>query len=55
MMGMLGMRVCSSPESLARLPRADTTYKPLRSREDVMAEYAGWQRALRQVMAGGER
>lgn len=55
MMGMLGMRQKASLEALANLPREDRTYVPQQNRAEVSRAHAGWQRAVKQVLAGTER
>lgn len=54
MMGMLGVDVYQTTADLAALPRSDIAYGPHRSAADVATTYAGWQRALRQVLCVAE-
>lgn len=50
--GALGMGVYSSLDDLAKLPRQVVTYRPSMAPDRVEAFYAGWQRAVKQVLAG---
>ncbi|HVN55986.1 MAG TPA: glycerol kinase GlpK [Anaerolineaceae bacterium] len=49
--GGLGMKAYASLEDLNRIPIGFTTYAPLMARSQVEAHYAGWQHAVRQVLA----
>jgi glycerol kinase len=51
MAGLLGMGVCRSLDDLAALPWTSTSHNPLMDRSQADALYAGWQRAVRQVLA----
>jgi glycerol kinase len=50
--GAVGMGLHSSVDALASLPRDVTTYRPQMPREQVERLYDGWQRAVKQVLAG---
>ncbi len=50
--GMLGLGVHASLDALAALPRDDVVYRPMMPPAAVQARRAGWQRAVRQVLAG---
>jgi len=54
MAGMLGAGVYKSFEELANLPREVVTYRPRMAREEVAKLCAGWNRAVRQVLAGAK-
>jgi glycerol kinase len=48
--GMLGLGVYRSLDELAAAPRDETVYRPAMPPEQVQKNYAGWQRAVRQVL-----
>ena len=50
--GMLGLGVHSSLEALEALPRDDIVYRPMMAPAVAQARCAGWQRAVKQVLAG---
>jgi glycerol kinase len=50
--GALGMGVYNSIEELERLPHDAVLFSPSMPAEKVAANYAGWNRALKQVLAG---
>jgi len=50
--GMLGLGLQPSLEALAALPRDDLVYRPAMPAAAVRARCAGWERAVRQVLAG---
>ena len=50
--GMLGMGAVASFDDLAKLPRDVITYRPAMERHRADALHAGWQRAVKQVLAG---
>jgi glycerol kinase len=50
--GMLGLGVHSSLEALEALPRDDIVYRPAMAPAVAQARCAGWQRAVKQVLAG---
>ena len=50
--GMLGLGIYPSLEALEAVPRDDVVYRPSMSADAVNAHCAGWQRAVRQVLAG---
>jgi glycerol kinase len=52
MAGMLGTGACQSIEDLAGLPREQERYRPTMSRERADALHRGWNRAVRQALAG---
>jgi glycerol kinase len=52
MMGLLGTGVYSSLDVLADTPADAQHYRPAMAAQSVNARYAGWQRAVRQVLAG---
>ncbi|HEX3357156.1 MAG TPA: glycerol kinase GlpK [Tepidisphaeraceae bacterium] len=52
MAGMLGMKIYSSFDELASLKQEVTTYRPAMRASDVERFYAGWKRAVKQVLAG---
>jgi glycerol kinase len=52
MAGALGMGICRSLDDLARLPSQVVTYRPGMPRAAVDKLYAGWKRAVNQVLAG---
>ncbi len=54
MMGLLGTGLRKTTAELTALPRRDTVYQPSRPAREVDAAYAGWQRALRQVLCVAE-
>ena len=54
MAGMVACGVCSI-DSLEKLPREQVVYRPGMARERVDAFYAGWKRAVKQVLAGVEK
>jgi glycerol kinase len=49
--GTLGMEVNSSLEALERLPHTFVDYVPAMDAQQAEANYAGWQNAVRQVLA----
>lgn len=49
--GQLGLGVHRSLESLASMPRDEVTYRPKASRDRIQTAYAGWQRAVAQVLS----
>jgi glycerol kinase len=49
--GMLGMGVYRSLDEVAAAPRDDIVYRPSMPAEDARRLYAGWQRAVRQVLS----
>jgi glycerol kinase len=55
MAGALGMGMYGSMDELANLPRETTEYRPQMRCEQADALYRGWQRAVKQVLAGTER
>ena len=50
--GMLGLGVHGSLEALESLPRDDIVYRPAMAPAVAQARCAGWQRAVKQVLAG---
>jgi glycerol kinase len=50
--GLLGMGVHASLDELEKLPRQMTRYQPAMPRQQADQLYAGWQRAVKQVLAG---
>ena len=52
MAGMVGMGLVGSVDALRQLPREVVTYSPQMPREQVERFYAGWKRAVKQVLAG---
>jgi glycerol kinase len=48
--GMLSMRWCSGFDELAALPREEMVYQPRMSPVEVERRYAGWRRAVVQVL-----
>lgn len=50
--GQLGLGVHRSLESLSNLPRDEDIYRPTASQEGIRKSYAGWQRAVGQVLGG---
>jgi glycerol kinase len=50
--GAVGMGRYSSLDDLARLPREVVTYRPTMPPAAADALHRGWQRAVRQVLAG---
>jgi glycerol kinase len=52
LMGLLGLGVFSSVDEIARLPSDNRTYKPAEPDAVSVARQGGWQRAVRQVLAG---
>lgn len=52
MMGLLGTGVYGSLDALAGMPADAEHYRPAMALPDVKARHAGWQRAVRQVLAG---
>ena len=52
MVGMLGMGICHSLDELSKLPREVVTYRPSMPADQVAQLYAGWTRAVKQVLAG---
>lgn len=52
LMGLLGLGVHSSLESIAALERDDLVYQPLMSPFDVHSRHAEWERAVNQVLSG---
>lgn len=50
--GLLGLGVYPSLEAIAAAPREETIYRPAMAPERVDRLYAGWQRAVRQVLSG---
>ncbi len=53
-MGMLGLGMLDSLDDITGLPAAGETYEPAAPGTDLIARRAGWQRAVRQVLAGLE-
>jgi glycerol kinase len=51
-MGLLGLGVHASLDAIANLPRDDVIYRPAMSPGLAQNYRAGWQRAVRQVLAG---
>ncbi len=51
--GMLGLGVCGSLEELERLPHRFVDYMPVMDAPQAERYYAGWQAAVRQVLANG--
>lgn len=51
MMGMLGIGLVTSLAALEKLPRTATTFVPARAPAEVDVLYAGWNRAVKQVLA----
>jgi hypothetical protein len=51
---MIGMGAHGSFDDLAKLPREVVTYRPAMDRAVVEQLYAGWKRAVKQVLAGAE-
>jgi glycerol kinase len=52
--GLLGMGAYKSLAEVAAAPHDDMVYRPSMPADDVQRLYAGWQRAVRQVLADGE-
>ena len=52
--GLLGMGVYKSLAEVAAAPHDDMVYRPSMPAGDAQRLYAGWQRAVRQVLADGE-
>lgn len=52
MAGMLGTGTRRTLADLAALPREVTRYRPSLSEQHVRASYAGWRRAVQQVIGG---
>jgi glycerol kinase len=52
MAGMLGLQICRSLDELSKLPREVVTYRPSMPADQVEQLYAGWKRAVKQVLAG---
>jgi glycerol kinase len=52
MAGLLGMEIAGSVDDLKRVPRAATIYTPALPRDRAALLIEGWQRAVRQVLAG---
>jgi glycerol kinase len=48
--GMLGLKIFRSLEEVAAVPRSDLVYQPTMAAENAQRLYAGWQRAVRQVV-----
>jgi glycerol kinase len=48
--GLLGMRVCSSLDDLAALPREFITYRPALDREKADRYYEGWKQAVARIL-----
>jgi glycerol kinase len=53
--GMLGMGVYKSLEEVAAVPHDDRVYQPSMSADNAQRLYAGWQRAVRQILPDGGR
>jgi len=51
-MGMLGTGVQPSLAALAALPKEENIFQPAMPAERAAANYAGWQRAVQQVLCG---
>ena len=51
---MMGMGVHRSFDELAQLPREVVTYRPQMLAAQVEQFYAGWKRAVKQVLCGAE-
>ena len=54
MAGMIGMGVHRSFDELAQLPREVVTYHPQMPAARIERFYAGWKRAVKQVLCGAE-
>lgn len=52
LMGLLGLGVHSSLESLEKMVHDDLVFRPKMSSAAARSQHAGWQRAVRQVLAG---
>jgi glycerol kinase len=52
LIGLLGLGVFSSLDSIVNIQRDDLVYRPTMSPTDANARHAAWQRAVRQVLAG---
>jgi glycerol kinase len=52
--GLLGMRIYKSLAEVAAAPHDDMVYRPLMLADDAQRLYAGWQRAVRRVLADGD-
>jgi glycerol kinase len=50
--GLLGLGACPSLEAITAAPREEIVYRPAMEPERVDRLYAGWQRAVRQVLSG---
>lgn len=50
--GAVGMGVHASLDDVARLPRDVVSYRPTMAKEQVDRLYAGWENAVKQVLAG---
>ena len=49
--GQLGLSVHPSIASLAAVPREETVYQPKQRSDQVASLYAGWQAAVRRIVA----
>jgi glycerol kinase len=54
MAGMIGMGAHGSLDELAKLPREVTAYRSTMPAAQVERLYAGWKRAVKQVLCGAE-
>jgi glycerol kinase len=54
MAGMVGMGEVNSIDALRQLPREVVTYRPQMAPAEVERAYAGWKRAVKQVLSGAQ-
>jgi glycerol kinase len=52
LIGLLGLGVFSSLDSIVNIQRDDLVYRPAMLSADANARHAAWQRAVQQVLAG---
>jgi glycerol kinase len=50
MNGLLGLDICSSLDELAKLPRAQTVFRPAMKAATVKKLHAGWEQAVKRVL-----